>query len=237
MDFKEKLKARAEKEGISLTPKQLGQFELFYKMLIETNKSMNLTAITDEDEVIEKHFIDSLSCRRVVDMSQIRTCIDVGTGAGFPGIPLAIMLPQTNFVLIDSLDKRITFLKTVLEELGLSNVTLYHGRAEDFGKDTSFREQFDYCVSRAVAPLPILLEYCSPFIKVDGSLLLYKSIKTDQEVDESKHALDELNCKISEICTLSDDEDYKRYIIEIHKINETPTKYPRKAGKPKKNPL
>ena len=176
MDFKEKLKARAEKEGISLTPKQLGQFELFYKMLIETNKSMNLTAITDEDEVIEKHFIDSLSCRRVVDMSQIRTCIDVGTGAGFPGIPLAIMLPQTNFVLIDSLDKRITFLKTVLEELGLSNVTLYHGRAEDFGKDTSFREQFDYCVSRAVAPLPILLEYCSPFIKVDGSLLLYKSI-------------------------------------------------------------
>ena len=105
MDFKEKLKARAEKEGISLTPKQLGQFELFYKMLIETNKSMNLTAITDEDEVIEKHFIDSLSCRRVVDMSQIRTCIDVGTGAGFPGIPLKIVYPEIDFVLVDSLNK------------------------------------------------------------------------------------------------------------------------------------
>ena len=115
MDFKEKLKARAEKEGISLTPKQLGQFELFYKMLIETNKSMNLTAITDEDEVIEKHFIDSLSCRRVVDMSQIRTGIDVGTGAGFPGIPLKIVYPEIDFVLVDSLNKRVKFLKDVKE--------------------------------------------------------------------------------------------------------------------------
>ena len=197
------MKSEFNKYGLLLDETMSNQFEKYYELLIDWNQRMNLTTITDRDEVVQKHFIDSV-------------------------------LLLTKY---DSLDKRITFLKTVLEELGLSNVTLYHGRAEDFGKDTLFREQFDYCVSRAVAPLPILLEYCSPFIKVDGSLLLYKSIKTDQEVDESKHALDELNCKISEICTLSDDEDYKRYIIEIHKINETPTKYPRKAGKPKKNTL
>lgn len=233
------MKSEFKKYGLLLDETMSNQFEKYYELLIDWNQRMNLTTITDRDEVVQKHFIDSVLLLTKYDKTEFenKNIIDVGTGAGFPGIPLAIMLPQTNFVLIDSLDKRITFLKTVLDELGLSNVTLYHGRAEDFGKDTSFREQFDYCVSRAVAPLPILLEYCSPFIKVDGSLLLYKSIKTDQEVDESKHALDELNCKIGEICTLSDDEDYKRYIIEIHKINEIPTKYPRKAGKPKKNPL
>ena len=233
------MKSEFNKYGLLLDETMSNQFEKYYKLLIDWNQRMNLTTITDRDDVVQKHFIDSVLLLTKYDKTEFenKTIIDVGTGAGFPGIPLAIMLPQTNFVLIDSLDKRITFLKAVLDELGLSNVTLYHGRAEDFGKDTSFREQFDYCVSRAVAPLPILLEYCSPFIKVDGSLLLYKSIKIDQEVDESKHALDELNCKIGEICTLSDDEDYKRYIIEIHKINETSTKYPRKAGKPKKNPL
>lgn len=233
------MKSEFNKYGLLLDETMSNQFDKYYELLIDWNQRMNLTTITDRDEVLQKHFIDSVLLLTKYDKTEFenKTVIDVGTGAGFPGIPLAIMLPQTNFILIDSLDKRITFLKTVLEKLGLSNVTLYHGRAEDFGKDTSFREQFDYCVSRAVAPLPILLEYCSPFIKVDGSLLLYKSIKTDQEVDESKHALDELNCKIGEICTLSDDEDYKRYIVEIHKIKETPTKYPRKAGKPKKNPL
>lgn len=233
------MKSEFNKYGLLLDETMSNQFDKYYELLIDWNQRMNLTTITDRDEVLQKHFIDSVLLLTKYDKTEFenKTIIDVGTGAGFPGIPLAIMLSQTNFILIDSLDKRITFLKTVLDELELSNVTLYHGRAEDFGKDTSFREQFDYCVSRAVAPLPILLEYCSPFIKVDGSLLLYKSIKTDQEVDESKHALDELNCKIGEICTLSDDEDYKRYIIEIHKINGTPTKYPRKAGKPKKNPL
>jgi len=233
------VKSEFNKYGLLLDETMSNQFDKYYELLIDWNQRMNLTTITDRDEVLQKHFIDSVLLLTKYDKTEFenKTVIDVGTGAGFPGIPLAIMLPQTNFILIDSLDKRITFLKTVLDELELSNVTLYHGRAEDFGKDTSFREQFDYCVSRAVAPLPILLEYCSPFIKVDGSLLLYKSIKTDQEVDEAKHALDELNCKIGEICTLSDDEDYKRYIIEIHKIKETPTKYPRKAGKPKKNPL
>lgn len=227
------------KYGLQLDETMCSQFEKYFDLLIDWNQRMNLTTITEKNEVIQKHFIDSVLLLTKYDSAKFENVniIDVGTGAGFPGIPLAIMLPNTNFVLIDSLEKRILFLKTVLEELGLSNVTLYHGRAEDYGKDTSFREQFDYCVSRAVASLPILLEYCSPFIKVDGSLLLYKSKKADQEIQDSKHALDELNCEVDDICTLSDSEDYKRYIIEIHKINGTPAKYPRKAGKPKKNPL
>lgn len=233
------MKSSFNKYGLKLDEAMSNQFEKYFNLLIDWNQRMNLTNITDRNEVIQKHFIDSVLLLTKYDSTKFenKNIIDVGTGAGFPGIPLAIMLPKTNFVLIDSLDKRITFLKTVIEELQLSNVILYHGRAEDFGKDTLFREQFDYCVSRAVAPLPILLEYCSPFIKVDGSLLLYKSKKADQEIQDSEHALNELNCKIGDICTLSDDEEYKRYIIEIHKINDTPEKYPRKAGKPKKNPL
>ena len=233
------MKSSFNKYGLKLDEAMSNQFEKYFNLLIDWNQRMNLTTITDRNEVIHKHFIDSVLLLTKYDSTKFenKNIIDVGTGAGFPGIPLAIMLPKTNFVLIDSLDKRITFLKTVIEELQLSNVILYHGRAEDFGKDTLFREQFDYCVSRAVAPLPILLEYCSPFIKVDGSLLLYKSKKADQEIQDSEHALNELNCKIGDICTLSDDEEYKRYIIEIHKINDTPEKYPRKAGRPKKNPL
>lgn len=233
------MKISFSKYGLPLDEKMCSQFERYYELLIDWNQRMNLTTITDRKEVIEKHFIDSvlLLTKYKNEIFNNKTIIDVGTGAGFPGIPLAIMLPHTKFTLIDSLEKRIHFLENVIGELELENVILYHGRAEDYGKDTSFREQFDYCVSRAVAPLPILLEYCSPFIKVDGSLLLYKSKKADQEIQDSQHALDELNCKIGDICTLSDNDDYKRYIVEIHKINNTPVKYPRKAGKPKKNPL
>ena len=156
MEFKEKLKARALKEEISLSPKQLDQFELFYNMLIETNKSMNLTAITDEDEVIEKHFIDSLSCRRVMDMTKVKTCIDVGTGAGFPGIPLKIVYPEIQFVLVDSLNKRVGFLNEVKKALGLEGLEALHGRAEDLARDKSLRAFFDLCVSRAVANLSVL---------------------------------------------------------------------------------
>ena len=139
MEFKEKLKARALKEEISLSPKQLDQFELFYNMLIETNKSMNLTAITDEDEVIEKHFIDSLSCRRVMDMTKVKTCIDVGTGAGFPGIPLKIVYPEIEFVLVDSLNKRVVFLNEVKKALGLEGLEALHGRAEDLARHKRLR--------------------------------------------------------------------------------------------------
>ena len=177
MEFKEKLKARALKEEISLSPKQLDQFELFYNMLIETNKSMNLTAITDEDEVIEKHFIDSLSCRRIMDMTIVKTCIDVGTGAGFPGIPLKIVYPEIQFVLVDSLNKRVGFLNEVKKALGLEGLEALHGRAEDLARDKSLRASFDLCVSRAVANLSVLSEYCIPFVRTNGYFVSYKGKK------------------------------------------------------------
>ena len=237
MDFKEKLKARAEKEGISLTPKQLGQFELFYKMLIETNKSMNLTAITDEDEVIEKHFIDSLSCRRVVDMSQIRTCIDVGTGAGFPGIPLKIVYPEIDFVLVDSLNKRVKFLKDVKKALGLEGLEALHGRAEDFAKQTAYREQFDLCVSRAVANLSTLSEYCIPYIRVGGMFVSYKSGTVEDELKQSEKAVSLLGKIEKTVKFQLPDTEIGRSFVKIKKISETRKKYPRKAGLPAKEPL
>ena len=181
MGFKEKLKARALKEEISLSPKQLDQFELFYNMLIETNKSMNLTAITDEDEVIEKHFIDSLSCRRVIVMPNVNTRLDVGTGAGFPGIPLKIVYPEIQFVLVDSLNKRIGFLNEVKKALGLEGLEALHGRAEDLARDKSLRASFDLCVSRAVANLSVLSEYCIPFVRTNGYFVSYKWKKEKEE--------------------------------------------------------
>lgn len=214
-------------------------FDKYFELLIEWNKKINLTSITERNEVITKHFIDSvlLLSHYSENYFENKEVIDIGTGAGFPGIPLAIMMPNTNFTLIDSLNKRIHFLEIVIDELQLKNVRLFHGRAEDYGKDNDFREQFDFCVSRAVAPLPTLLEFCSPFIKVDGNLLLYKSKKSEDEIREAKHALSELNCTISDICELWKDESIERYILNIRKDNQTPDKYPRRAGKPKKKPL
>lgn len=233
------MKSSFSKYNLQLDETKCNQFEKYYELLIDWNQRMNLTAITDKNEVIQKHFIDSVLLLTKYDSKDFKNkkVIDVGTGAGFPGIPLAIMLPETNFTLVDSLEKRIHFLEEVVNQLDLKNVSLFHGRAEDYGKDNDFREQFDYCVSRAVAPLPILLEYCSSFIKVDGNLLLYKSKKADQEIVESKHAFDELHCNLDNVCTLSNAIEYERYILQISKKANTPDKYPRKAGKPKKSSL
>ena len=238
MEFKEKLKARALKEEISLSPKQLDQFELFYNMLIETNKSMNLTAITDEDEVIEKHFIDSLSCRRVMDMTKVKTCIDVGTGAGFPGIPLKIVYPEIQFVLVDSLNKRVGFLNEVKKALGLEGLEALHGRAEDFAKKKEYREQFDLCVSRAVANLSTLSEYCLPFVAVNGSFVSYKSGDSEEEIHQAKHAISLLGGKVKNVDKFQlPGTDMGRALVEIKKTKQTPGKYPRKAGLPAKEPL
>lgn len=224
--------------GIALTSVQKQQFDKFYEILVEWNKVMNLTGITDYEEVNEKHFIDSLSIVKAVDLNQITSVIDIGTGAGFPGIPLKIAFPHLKIVLLDSLNKRINFLNHVICELGLSNITTIHGRAEDFAKQTQYREQFDLCVSRAVANLATLSEYCIPYINVGGMFIPYKSGEIDNEVQESLRAIDILGGNIHEIIKFNlPESEIHRSFIKIKKMKNTSKKYPRKAGLPAKEPL
>ena len=238
MNFKEKLKIKAENIGITLNDTQLQQFQDFYELLIEKNKVMNLTAITEEEEVIDKHFIDSLTCKRVMEMNQVRSVIDIGTGAGFPGIPLKIVYPEIEFVLLDSLNKRVKFLNEVIEALHLEKIQAVHGRAEDLARKPEFRGRFDLCVSRAVANLSTLSEYCIPFVRVNGYFISYKAQKGLEEIQECNHCMKELGSKIIDTDEFQlTDEDSKRVLIKIKKCKGTSKMYPRKAGIPSKNPL
>ena len=227
-----------EKLNIHLNEKQVYQFMKYYEMLIDTNKVMNLTAITDFDEVIDKHFVDSLGLIQAIDLNKELKVIDVGTGAGFPGIPLKIAFPELDILLLDSLNKRIHFLDQVISELGLENIQTIHGRAEDFGRNPLYREKFDLCVSRAVANLSTLSEYCVPFVKVDGYFISYKSGKVQEELDASRHAVDILGGKVEKCLNYAlADTDMERSLVVIHKLKPTKKAYPRKAGKPSKEPL
>ena len=227
-----------EKLNIHLNEKQVYQFMKYYEMLVETNKVMNLTAITDFDEVIDKHFVDSLALIQAIDLNKELKVIDVGTGAGFPGIPLKIAFPELDILLLDSLNKRIHFLDQVISELGLENIQTIHGRAEDLGKNPLYREKFDLCVSRAVANLSTLSEYCVPFVKVDGYFISYKSGKVQEELDASRHAVDILGGKVEKCLNYAlADTDMERSLVVIHKLKPTKKAYPRKAGKPSKEPL
>ena len=238
MSFEKKLKEKMDLYHIDIDEYKIKQFKTFYEMLMEKNKYMNLTAITEEDEVIEKHFIDSLSCSRVIELEKISSCIDVGTGAGFPGIPLKIMYPDLHFVLVDSLNKRINFLKEVVEELGLKEIDLYHGRAEDLARKPALRGKFDLCVSRAVAHLSVLSEYCIPFLKVNGIFVSYKAGKGMDEIEESQTCLKKLFSRVEHIEEFRLEEDHgERLLIKIKKQKPTPKIYPRKAGTPARNPL
>ncbi len=223
---------------MELTAEQNRKFERYYELLIEWNNKFNLTAITDKDEVWLKHFEDSLSIDRILDMNKIESVIDIGTGAGFPGIPLKIVYPQIRLTLLDSLDKRIRFLTEVINELGLEDVTALHGRAEDYGQDEEHREKYDLCVSRAVAALPVLTELCVPFVKVGGCFVAYKSEKAEEEMKAAGKATETLGSKIgsAESFTLSGGE-YGRTLIKIDKCENTPNKYPRRAGLPSKKPI
>lgn len=222
--------------GIELSVEQLEQFLTYYEMLIEKNKVMNLTAITDFDEVLEKHFEDSLSLIQAVDLEKSQAVIDLGTGAGFPGIPLKIAFPNLQITLADSLNKRILFLDDVIRELGLTGIDTVHGRAEDLAKNSDYREKFDLCVSRAVANLSTLSEYCLPFVKIGGKFISYKAGECDEEVAASKSSVFLLGGKISDIKKFELGESGRAFVI-IDKVSGTPKKYPRKAGTPSKDPL
>jgi 16S rRNA (guanine527-N7)-methyltransferase len=227
---------KMQKMGIVLTRTQVEQFLAYYEMLIEKNKVMNLTAITEFDEVVEKHFIDSLALVQVLDLRQPLSVLDLGTGAGFPGIPLKIAFPELSVTLADSLNKRISFLQEVIGALGLENVQTVHGRAEDLSRKAEYRESFDVCVSRAVANLSTLTEYCLPFVKIGGRFVSYKAGECDEEVEAAKSSVFLLGGKLAEVRKF-DLGDAKRAFVVIEKTKGTSKKYPRKAGTPSKNPL
>lgn len=227
--------------NIKLTDEQISLFMRYYEMLIETNKVMNLTAITDYNEVCIKHFADSLSLVRSYDISGGMNILDIGTGAGFPGIPLKIAYPEIHITLLDSLTKRIRFLDNVIEELDLNaqgSITTADMRAEDYVKEPGIRESYDLVVSRAVANLRVLSEYALPYVKTGGSFISYKGDNAREELDVSGNAIDILG---GEVCDINEftlpGSDITRILINIKKTRPTPDKYPRKAGLPNKKPL
>ena len=226
-------------ENIKLTDEMLEKLEKYKDLLLEWNEKINLTAITDEEEIFVIHFVDCLYCAKYIT-NEDKSIIDVGTGAGFPGLVLAIYFPDKEFTLLDALNKRLIFLEDVINKLGLKNVKLIHGRAEEIVRIEDLYEKYDVVVSRAVAQLPILLEYISPYIKVNGKCIVMKGDNVDEEIKVSSNALKVLNLKLLRKNLYSynvKNEEYKRSILEIEKINETQRKYPRNYGKIKKKPL
>lgn len=232
----EQFRMGLQKLHVELSQEQTEQFLRYYELLTEKNKVMNLTAITEFDEVIEKHFLDSLALNLVYDLKKEVSILDLGTGAGFPGIPLKIAFPKLKLVLADSLNKRIRFLDEVIEELKLKDITAVHARAEELGRNREYRESFDLCVSRAVANLSSLSEYCLPFVKPGGSFISYKSGEVEQEAAGAKKAVAVLGGEIREIYKFEINEQKRSFVI-IDKKKATPKAYPRKAGTPAREPL
>ena len=232
------LKKGLDELEIHLTEEQTGQFLTYYELLTEWNSFMNLTAITEFQEVVTKHFLDSLSIVKAQDMKKVKTLLDVGTGAGFPGIPLAIVSPEKEFLLIDSLNKRIRIINELIGELGLRNVRAVHGRAEEMARQKQYRQKFDVCVSRAVSRMSVLSEYCLPFLHKGGWLIAYKGPDAEKELKEAQNALNILGGQLYEV-TETHREEYGLFhkIVYIKKIKETPKQYPRKAGTPDRQPL
>ena len=235
-EFKEKMIINVDKLGITLSEIQLKQFYNYMNLLIEWNKKINLTAITEPNEIILKHFVDSLTISKYI--SDGTRVVDVGTGAGFPGIPLKIYRQDIEITLLDSLQKRINFLDEVIRELNLEKIETIHSRVEDFGKDKRYREKFDIATSRAVANLATLSEFLLPLVKVGGKVISMKGSLIEEELENSKNAIKILGGKIEKVDEFNlPNSDISRNIVLIDKIKETPNKYPRKAGEPSKKPL
>lgn len=234
----EKFKNGLHQLHIALSEKQMEQFLQYYELLVEKNKVMNLTAITEFDEVVEKHFLDSVSLTQQLDLHQPLKVLDLGTGAGFPGIPLKIVFPELEITLMDSLNKRVLFLQDVISSLQLENIEAVHGRAEEAARNKKYRESFDLCVSRAVANISTLSEYCLPFVKIGGSFISYKSSTIEDELEDGKKGIAILGGKVKDVYkfTLPDSELQRSFVI-IEKEKKTPKAYPRKAGTPSKEPL
>ena len=231
--------AQCAAHGLVLNDQQIAQFERYFQLLVEWNEKMNLTAITQREEVYLKHFYDCLMVLWNMPLEDyaLQLC-DVGAGAGFPSIPLKIAHPELQVTIVDSLQKRLTFIEHLAEELGLEGVSCVHGRAEDVGQNPAYRGQFDIVTARAVASLNVLAEYCLPLVKIGGQFLALKAQKSDQELEEARAAISILGAKLIKVTEdqLPVESADRRYIL-IQKTKETPNKYPRKAGKPAKNPI
>ena len=235
-EFKEELLKRAKQFQRRLSEKEQNQFYQYMQLLLMWNEKMNLTAITEPKEILIKHFIDSMSISPYIEENA--KVLDVGTGAGFPGIPLKIVLSQNNFTLLDSLNKRINFLNEVIRNLKLEKIETVHGRAEEFCKIAKRREGYDIVTSRAVAKLNTLLEYMLPFVKIGGKCICMKSLEIEEELNNANRAIEILGGEVEKVETITlENTDITRKIVIIKKIKETPKKYPRKAGMPSKEPI
>ncbi len=224
--------------GIELSRQREQQFIDFYEFLAEKNKVMNLTGITEFQEVLVKHFLDSLACTKAVNMKNVGNVMDIGTGAGFPGIPLKIAFPHLDVCLLDSLKKRVNFLEEAFRLLKLEHIQAVHGRAEEYAKNKAYREKYELCVSRAVSNLATLSEYCLPYVKCGGCFVSYKSGKVQEEIRQAEKAVQILGGKIKDILYFRlPGSEIERSLVVIEKIRQTPVRYPRKAGTPLKEPL
>ncbi len=234
-----------ERFGEKRATKLLERFQKYMDMTLDWNEKVNMTAITDPAEFVEKHFLDSLAVMDSYEIEDAERIVDVGTGGGFPGIPLAIVFPEKKFTLIDSLDKRMKIVQQMADEIGLKNVVTVHGRAEELGQNKQYREKFDLCVSRAVANLAVLSEYCLPFVSVEGSFIAFKGPDAESEAMDAENAIIELGGALADIeeagLFLEDGTDLlaglDHMLVHIDKEAKTPKKYPRKPGTPSKNPL
>lgn len=238
MEFFDLLNTACEKEGLSFDTGKYEKFIMYKDMIKEWNEKINLTAITDDEQIIKKHFIDSVKIFKFTPLKNAKKIIDIGTGGGFPGIPIKIVSPETDVTLLDSLNKRIIFLTEVINKLELNNIKAVHSRAEDYIKDSKSREKFDAVVSRAVANMCVLSEICIPYVKVDGYFVALKGPSIDEELNEAKNAIGTLGGKIEDIIKVEIEEtDLKHNLVVIRKIKETPAAFPRKAGIISKKPI